>query len=94
MSNACICMLNVLSVVNRSQGKMPSSLVEGVLMESEASVMATFDFIGGENVVDDDDENLRYENELPVMERMAVNHFKTLCFRALSQITCSAPDKK
>ena len=39
---------------------MPASLVEGVLMDTEASVMATFDFIGGENV-DDDDENLRYE---------------------------------
>ena len=49
-----------LSVVYRSQGKMPASLVEGVLMDTEASVMATFDFIGGENV-DDDDENLRYE---------------------------------
>ena len=55
-------MLNVLSVVRRSQGKMPASLVEGVLMDTEASVMATFDFIGGENVVDDDEENLRYEN--------------------------------
>ena len=49
-----------LSVVHRSQGKMPASLVEGVLMDSEASVMDTFDFIGGDNVVDDDEDNLRY----------------------------------
>ena len=55
------CLLLSLSVVYRSQGKMPASLVEGVLMDTEASVMATFDFIGGENVVDDDEENLRYE---------------------------------
>ena len=39
---------------------MPASLVEGVLMDSEASVMDTFDFIGGDNVVDDDEDNLRY----------------------------------
>ncbi|XP_052766999.1 striatin-3-like isoform X2 [Mya arenaria] len=50
----------------RGSGKMPTSLVEGALMESEASVLATFDFLSNENVVDDDDdddENLSDENE-------------------------------
>ncbi|XP_060561144.1 striatin-3-like isoform X8 [Ruditapes philippinarum] len=47
----------------RGSGKMPASLVEGALMDSEASVLATFDFLANENVVDDDDENLSDENE-------------------------------
>ncbi|KAL4238704.1 hypothetical protein ACF0H5_003411 [Mactra antiquata] len=46
----------------RGSGKMPS-YVEGALMDSEASVLATFDFLANENVADDDDENLSDENE-------------------------------
>lgn len=40
---------------------MPTSLVEGALMDTQESVLATFDFLSNENVVDDDEENLRYE---------------------------------
>ena len=50
----------VFDLFDRGSGKMPASLVEGALMDSEASVLATFDFLANENVVDDDDENLRY----------------------------------
>ena len=51
---------------------MPASLVEGVLMDTEASVMATFDFIGGENV-DDDEENLRYEKfDLDILSKQGL----------------------
>ena len=39
--------------------KFPSSLAEGALIDSEAAVLSTFDFLAGENVVDDEDENLR-----------------------------------
>ncbi|XP_074641715.1 striatin-3-like isoform X2 [Tubulanus polymorphus] len=44
----------------RAIGKkiIPTSLAEGALMDSEASVLATFDFLAGDNVVDDEDENL------------------------------------
>ncbi|KAK3595497.1 hypothetical protein CHS0354_021595, partial [Potamilus streckersoni] len=46
------------------QGKKgPASLMEGALMDSEASVLATFDFLASEGVADDDDENLSDENE-------------------------------
>ncbi|KAJ8313273.1 hypothetical protein KUTeg_009190 [Tegillarca granosa] len=41
--------------------KVPASLVEGALLDSEASVLATLDFLGSDNVVDDDDENLSDE---------------------------------
>lgn len=47
----------------RGSGKMPSMLVEGALNDTEASVLATFDFLANENVVDDDEENLSDENE-------------------------------
>ena len=40
--------------------KIATSLAEGALMDSEASVLATFDFLQSENVVDDEEENLRY----------------------------------
>ena len=51
---------------------MPTSFVEGALMESEASVLATFDFLQNENVVDDDDdENLRYAQILCVSQFIA-----------------------
>ena len=42
---------------------MHTSLVEGALMESEASVLATFDFLQ-ENNGDDDEENLRYDHRV------------------------------
>ena len=38
--------------------KGPTSMAENALMESEASVLATFDFLGNVNTVDDE-ENLR-----------------------------------
>ncbi|XP_033734477.1 striatin-like isoform X3 [Pecten maximus] len=47
----------------RPPKKVPASLVEGALMDSEASVLATLDFLGTENVVDDDDDNLSDEND-------------------------------
>ncbi|XP_060077539.1 striatin-3-like isoform X4 [Ylistrum balloti] len=47
----------------RPSKKVPVSLVEGALMDSEASVLATLDFLGTENVVDDDDDNLSDEND-------------------------------
>lgn len=63
-ANLCmflLCMhVSVFDLFDRGSGKMPASLVEGALMDSEASVLATFDFLANENVVDDDDENLRY----------------------------------
>ena len=52
-----VCLLSV----DRGSGKMPTSLVDGALMDTQESVLATFDFLSNENVVDDDDENLRYE---------------------------------
>lgn len=38
---------------------MQASVADRALLDSEASVLATFDFLAGENVVDDEDENLR-----------------------------------
>lgn len=43
--------------------KSPASLVESSLLESEASVLATFDFLATDNVVDIEDDNLSDENE-------------------------------
>ncbi|XP_069116157.1 striatin-3-like isoform X7 [Argopecten irradians] len=47
----------------RPPKKVPASLVESAMMDSEASVLATLDFLGTENVVDDDDDNLSDEND-------------------------------
>ena len=44
---------------------MPNSLVETGLMNSEDSIMATFDFLSAESVVDDDNEE---ENDEPAGE--------------------------
>ena len=33
------------------------------LLDTEASVMETFDFLASENVVDDEEDNLRYAND-------------------------------
>ena len=38
--------------------KVPASLVDSALLDSEASVLATLDFLGPDGV-DDEDENLR-----------------------------------
>ena len=35
-------------------------MADRALMDSEASVLATFDFLAGEHDVDDEDENLRW----------------------------------
>ncbi|XP_046545183.1 striatin-3-like isoform X4 [Haliotis rubra] len=37
--------------------------IEGTLIDTEAAVMTTFDFLANENVVDDDEDNLSDENE-------------------------------
>ncbi|XP_067682540.1 striatin-3-like isoform X6 [Haliotis asinina] len=37
--------------------------IEGTLIDTEAAVMTTFDFLANENVVDDEDENLSDDNE-------------------------------
>ncbi|XP_046359156.1 striatin-3-like isoform X5 [Haliotis cracherodii] len=37
--------------------------IEGTLIDTEAAVMTTFDFLANENVVDDEDDNLSDENE-------------------------------
>ena len=42
---------------------MPGSVADRALIDSEASVLATFDFLAGENVVDEEDENLRCVDE-------------------------------
>lgn len=33
--------------------------IDNALLDTENAVMSTFDFLAGENVVDEDDENLR-----------------------------------
>uniref|UniRef100_T1IWN9 Striatin N-terminal domain-containing protein n=1 Tax=Strigamia maritima TaxID=126957 RepID=T1IWN9_STRMM len=44
--------------------KIPQSIAEGSVMDSEASVLATFDFLASENVdMDEDDDNLSDEME-------------------------------
>ncbi|KAL8610961.1 hypothetical protein ACOMHN_042577 [Nucella lapillus] len=40
-----------------------SEPVDGALIDTERAVMSTFDFLAGENAVDDDEENLSDENE-------------------------------
>ncbi|XP_023234216.1 striatin-3-like isoform X2 [Centruroides sculpturatus] len=48
----------------RIPGKKINSIAENTLMDAEASVLATFDFLASENVdVDDEDENLSDELE-------------------------------
>ncbi|KAK7104752.1 striatin-3-like isoform X1 [Littorina saxatilis] len=46
--------------LKKLQGTGP---VDSELIDTESAVMNTFDFLAGENVVDDDDENLSDENE-------------------------------
>jgi hypothetical protein len=43
--------------LKKLQGSGP---VDGALIDTENAVMQTFDFLASENVVDDDEENLRY----------------------------------
>ncbi|XP_076464656.1 striatin-3-like isoform X8 [Babylonia areolata] len=44
--------------------KLPGSEpVDGALIDTERAVMSTFDFLAGENAVDEDEENLSDENE-------------------------------
>lgn len=41
--------------------KIPTAVSESALMDSENSVLATFDFLASENVdMDEDEDNLRY----------------------------------
>ncbi|CAH1791651.1 unnamed protein product [Owenia fusiformis] len=49
----------------RNVKKIPGSLGENALMDSEAAVLSTFDFLASENVVDDDDDNLSDEEGGP-----------------------------
>lgn len=42
--------------LKKLQGTGP---VESALIDTESAVMNTFDFLAGENAVDDDEENLR-----------------------------------
>ena len=39
--------------------KIPTSMADTALRESEASVLATFEFLAGEHMDEDDDANLR-----------------------------------
>ena len=65
--------------------KIPTSIAEKALMETEESVMATFDFLGSEHDVDDDDddeENLRFAIRLKFIDnhtRLA-KHLKKSCY--------------
>ncbi|XP_064621222.1 striatin-3-like isoform X2 [Lineus longissimus] len=62
----------------RSSGKkLPASLAEGALMESEASVLATFDFLSSDNVDDDEDENSSDGDDDEADERMETKRAKT-----------------
>ena len=40
--------------------KIPTSMADTALRESEASVLATFEFLAGEHMDEDDDVNLRF----------------------------------
>lgn len=42
--------------LKKLQGTGP---VDSALIDTESAVMSTFDFLAGENAVDDDEENLR-----------------------------------
>ncbi|XP_013409886.1 striatin-3 isoform X2 [Lingula anatina] len=61
--------LNEYGQARRIQGKkIPTSIAEGPLIDSEASVLATFDFLAAENVVDDEDDSDENEDGVPVDE--------------------------
>lgn len=42
--------------------KKAAGMADSVLLDVENSVMSTFDFLSGEHVVDDEDDNLRCLN--------------------------------
>lgn len=50
------CLVFSRVTLKKLQGTGP---VDSALIDTESAVMSTFDFLAGENAVDDDEENLR-----------------------------------
>ena len=53
-------MVNIYHVSSRVGKKMPPSLSDRVLAETEEAVNSTFSFLN-DHLVDEEDENLRYD---------------------------------
>lgn len=68
--------------------KIPNSVAENALMDAEASVLATFDFLASENVdMDEEDDNLSDEMEdVGIADEDAEDRIESKRFKSKSKV--------